>query len=41
MQRSSPTGNIPIELLRAVVATVDLGSFSKAAAGAPADTTRD
>jgi DNA-binding transcriptional LysR family regulator len=31
MQRRSPTGNIPIELLRAVVATVDLGSFSKAA----------
>jgi DNA-binding transcriptional LysR family regulator len=31
MQRRPPTGNIPIELLRAVVATVDLGSFSKAA----------
>ncbi|MBV8744238.1 MAG: LysR family transcriptional regulator, partial [Xanthobacteraceae bacterium] len=31
MQRRPPTGNIPIELLRAVVAIVDLGSFSKAA----------
>jgi DNA-binding transcriptional LysR family regulator len=31
MLRRSPTGNIPIELLRAVVAIVDLGSFSKAA----------
>jgi DNA-binding transcriptional LysR family regulator len=31
MQRRSPASNIPIELLRAVVATVDLGSFSKAA----------
>jgi DNA-binding transcriptional LysR family regulator len=31
MQRRPPTGNIPIELLRALVATVDLGSFSKAA----------
>src|ERR1700759_3830658 len=31
MQRKPPTGNIPIELLRAVVATVGLGSFSKAA----------
>ncbi len=31
MQHRPPTGNIPIELLRALVATVDLGSFSKAA----------
>ena len=31
MQHRPPTGNIPIELLRAVVATVDLGGFSKAA----------
>src|SRR6516225_9680599 len=31
MHYKPPTGNIPIELLRAVVATVDLGSFSKAA----------
>jgi DNA-binding transcriptional LysR family regulator len=31
MQRRPPASNIPIELLRAVVATVDLGSFTKAA----------
>ena len=31
MQRRPPVNNVPIELLRAIVAIVDLGSFTKAA----------